>query len=185
MRLLKDNASIYICADWKTSICIQLHRKIFILRNTSLVGKKKAENQRPLEKLSGKTSGLQGRTIPLALATLRFRDPSLRLILQRKREPKDWQEKEKQRFHDSSIKYLWTEHFIPFWSMRKTRRIRPKNRESWLPNSFWRPAMRRCGVWSFSENRNNFTVTAKTGTTLYRNRTGRMCRSYGRKKDWK
>ena len=34
VRLLKDNASIYICADWKTSICIpEAAGKYFILRN--------------------------------------------------------------------------------------------------------------------------------------------------------
>ena len=120
VRLLKDNASIYICADWKTSICIpEAAGKYFILRNRISWEEKKAGEPKTTGKTVWKTSGFlpRERTIPLTLTPLRFRDPSLRLIATKKGTQGLAGKKEKQRFRLTHPSNIWTDISIPFWSM--------------------------------------------------------------------
>ena len=120
VRLLKDNASIYICSDWKTSIFIpQIATKYFILRNRISWEREKGRScannwKNCLEDIWFFTKSKDYKFNLDAVKGLRkviapYRD--------KKGNPKDWKENngKKQRFTAPSN--IWTDISVPFWSM--------------------------------------------------------------------
>ena len=120
MRLLKDNASIYICADWKTSICIpEAAGKYFILRNRISWEREKGRGAKDNWKncLEDIWFFTKGKDYTFNIDAVKVQRPVIAPYRNEKGEPKDWQEKGKQRFRLTHPSNIWTDISIPFWSM--------------------------------------------------------------------
>jgi site-specific DNA-methyltransferase (adenine-specific) len=120
-RILKDNASIYICADWKTSITIPyVANKYFVLQNRISWEREKGRGalnnwKNCLEDIWFFTKSPQ---YTFNLDAVKMLRPVMAPYRESKGSPKDWDENEngnKYRFtHPSNV---WTDISIPFWSM--------------------------------------------------------------------
>lgn len=120
VRLLKDDASIYICADWKTSIALApVAGKYFVLQNRISWERDKGRGaganwKNCLEDIWFFTKS-EHYTFNLdAVKILRpvrapYRDES--------GSPKDWVALEKGKFRLTAPSNVWTDIAIPFWSM--------------------------------------------------------------------
>lgn len=120
VRLLKDNASIYICADWKTSICIpEAAGKYFILRNRISWEREKGRGAKDNWKncLEDIWFFTKGKDYTFNIDAVKVQRPVIAPYRNEKGEPKDWQEKGKQRFRLTHPSNIWTDISIPFWSM--------------------------------------------------------------------
>lgn len=119
-RIMKPNASIYICSDWQTSIAIpQVARKYFILRNRISWEREKgraAKNnwKNCLEDIWFLTKS-EEYTFNLDAVKVEHR------VLAPYRDvvgkPKDWHEKDGQKVRYTAPSNIWTDITIPFWSM--------------------------------------------------------------------
>lgn len=94
-------------------------RKIFYLAKPHLVGKgKRTRSQRQLEKLSGRHLVFtKGKDYTFNIDAVKVQRPVIAPYRNEKGEPKDWQEKGKQRFRLTHPSNIWTDISIPFWSM--------------------------------------------------------------------
>lgn len=120
-RILKDNGSMYICADWKTSLAIpQVAQKYFILQNRISWEREKGRGalnnwKNCLEDIWFFT---KSENYTFNLDAVKLMRPVIAPYRDNKGTPKDWQETEdgkKVRFtHPSNV---WTDISIPFWSM--------------------------------------------------------------------
>jgi len=120
-RVLKDNGSIYICADWKTSLAIpQIAQKYFILQNRISWEREKGRGalnnwKNCLEDIWFFT---KSENYTFNLDAVKLMRPVIAPYRDNKGTPKDWKETEdgkKVRFtHPSNV---WTDISIPFWSM--------------------------------------------------------------------
>ena len=120
VRLLKDNASIYICADWKTSISIpEAAGKYFILRNRISWEREKGRGAKDNWKncLEDIWFFTKGKDYTFNIDAVKVQRPVIAPYRNEKGEPKDWQEKGKQRFRLTHPSNIWTDISIPFWSM--------------------------------------------------------------------
>lgn len=120
VRLLKDNASIYICADWKTSIYIpEAAGKYFILRNRISWEREKGRGAKDNWKncLEDIWFFTKGKDYTFNIDAVKVQRPVIAPYRNEKGEPKDWQEKGKQRFRLTHPSNIWTDISIPFWSM--------------------------------------------------------------------
>lgn len=120
VRLLKDNASVYICSDWKTSIAIpEIAGKYFILQNRISWEREKGRGalnnwKNCLEDIWFFTKSKEYKFNLDAVKVQRlviapYRDESGK--------PKDWVDDGKQRYRLTSPSNVWTDISIPFWSM--------------------------------------------------------------------
>lgn len=120
VRLLKDNASIYICSDWRSSIVVpQIAEKYFILRNRISwereKGRAAANNWKNclediwfFTKSEEYTFNLDAVKVQRSvLAPYRTPDGT----------PKDWDEKDGNKIRLTAPSNIWTDITIPFWSM--------------------------------------------------------------------
>ena len=120
VRLLKDDASVYICADWKTSIAIpEIAGKYFILQNRISWEREKGRGalnnwKNCLEDIWFFT---KGKDYTFNIDAVKVQRPVIAPYRNEKGEPKDWQEKGKQRFRLTHPSNIWTDISIPFWSM--------------------------------------------------------------------
>ncbi|MDR2034889.1 MAG: site-specific DNA-methyltransferase [Helicobacteraceae bacterium] len=117
--LLKDEASVYICCDWKTSVVIgRVLPKYLNVRNRITWQREKGRGAKEnwkngLEDIWFATNS--GRW------TFNLEDVKVRkkVIAPYKEEgkPKDWQETEKGNFRDTCPSNFWDDCSIPYWSM--------------------------------------------------------------------
>ncbi len=120
VRLLKDNASIYICSDWRSSIVVpQIAEKYFTLRNRISwereKGRAAANNWKNclediwfFTKSEEYTFNLDAVKVQRSvLAPYRTPDGT----------PKDWDEKDGNKIRLTAPSNIWTDITIPFWSM--------------------------------------------------------------------
>jgi len=118
-RIMKPNASLYICSDWQSSIVIpQVACKYFTLRNRISWEREKgrAAGRNWKNCLEDIWFFTKSDTYTFNLDAVKVE----RKVLAPYREggvPKDWQEKNGQRIRYTAPSNIWTDITIPFWSM--------------------------------------------------------------------
>lgn len=120
VRLLKDNASVYICADWKTSIAIpEIAGKYFILQNRISWEREKGRGAANNWKncLEDIWFFSKSKDYTFNLEAVKIQRPVLAPYRDNNGNPKDWQEKGKEKFRLTHPSNVWTDISIPFWSM--------------------------------------------------------------------
>lgn len=119
-RIMKDNASIYICSDWKTSIAIpEIAGKYFLLQNRISWEREKGRGalnnwKNCLEDIWFFTKSPEYK---FNLEAVKVQRPVIAPYRDDKGNPKDWQEEGKNKFRLTSPSNIWTDISIPFWSM--------------------------------------------------------------------
>ncbi|MDX2140214.1 MAG: site-specific DNA-methyltransferase [Chloroflexota bacterium] len=120
LRLLKPTASVYVCADWRTSAALfPLLERHFIVRNRITWERDKGRGARTNWKQNAEdiwfcTVG-DSYTFNVDAVKLKrrvrapYRDPE--------RQPKDWIEEQGERYRLTHPSNLWTDITVPFWSM--------------------------------------------------------------------
>lgn len=122
VRILKPNASLYICSDWKTSIVIPLvASKYFILRNRISWEREKgraAENnwKNCLEDIWFFTKSDEYK---FNLDAVRVQKTVIAPYRDNKGKPKDWVEEAGVKIRYTAPSNIWTDITIPFWSMEE------------------------------------------------------------------
>ena len=119
-RILKPNASVYVCGDWQSSAAI--HRVLdnyFYVQNRIVWEREKGRGalrnwKNNTEDIWFATNSKEYYFDPQAVKLRRkviapYRDASGRA--------KDWQEEGKDKFRDTFPSNIWTDISIPFWSM--------------------------------------------------------------------
>ena len=122
LRLLKPEASVYVCCDWRCSSAVEraLSRSL-VLRNRITWEREKGR---------ASSSNWKGAHEDIWFATVsgRYRfDPEAVRLRRRVRAPyrdeegapKDWNEGPAGAFRDTAASNLWTDLTVPFWSMRE------------------------------------------------------------------
>lgn len=120
-RVLKDDGSIYICSDWKTSLAIpQIAQKYFILQNRISWEREKGRGalnnwKNCLEDIWFFT---KSENYTFNIDAVKLMRPVIAPYRDNKGTPKDWNEtqdgKKYRLTHPSNV---WTDISIPFWSM--------------------------------------------------------------------
>ncbi|MEL6777576.1 MAG: site-specific DNA-methyltransferase [Cyanobacteria bacterium J06597_16] len=120
-RLLKPNASIYMCCDWQSSNAIyEVFSQYFQVRNRITWEREKGRGAKRNWKNAsediwfGTISDTYTFNVPAAEASRRrvrapYRDSA--------GQPKDWQDTDKGKFRTTHPSNLWTDISVPFWSM--------------------------------------------------------------------
>ena len=120
VRLLKDNASVYICSDWKTSIAIpEIAGKYFILQNRISWEREKGRGalnnwKNCLEDIWFFT---KSKDYKFNLDAVKVQRPVIAPYRDESGKPKDWVDDGEQRYRLTSPSNVWTDISIPFWSM--------------------------------------------------------------------
>lgn len=120
VRILKPNASLYICSDWQSSIVIPLVAgKYFKLRNRISwerdKGRAAADNWKNcLEDIWYYTKSDE---YIFNLEAVKMQRTVLAPYRDNKGTPKDWQEENGKKIRFTSPSNIWTDITIPFWSM--------------------------------------------------------------------
>ena len=120
VRVLKPNASIYICSDWQTSIAIPaVACKYFTLRNRISWEREKgrAANNNWKNCLEDIWFFTKGDDYIFNLDAVKIKRPVLAPYRDHKGAPKDWQETDGKRVRLTAPSNIWTDITIPFWSM--------------------------------------------------------------------
>lgn len=117
--LLKPTASIYICADWFSSISVfAVAASYFTVRNRITWEREKGRGARTNWKNSSEDIWFctMSNTYTFNVEAVKLR----RRVLAPYRQdgtPKDWQETPHGNFRDTHPSNLWTDITVPFWSM--------------------------------------------------------------------
>ena len=120
VRILKNNASIYICTDWKTSLAIpQIAGKYFILQNRISWEREKGRAAKNNWKncLEDIWFFTKSENYTFNLDDVKVMRPVIAPYRNDKGEPKDWTQKNGEKFRLTSPSNIWTDISIPFWSM--------------------------------------------------------------------
>ncbi len=118
--LLKEDASVYICGDWKTSAAIfKIGSKYFNVRNRITWEREKGRGAKSnwkncTEDIWFFTNSL-GYTFNVEKVKLRRK--VLAPYKDEKRNPKDWSQSSSGNFRDTFPSNIWNDISIPFWSM--------------------------------------------------------------------
>ncbi len=119
-RILKDNASVYICSDWKTSIAIpEIAGKYFILQNRISWEREKGRGAQNNWKncLEDIWFFTKNKDYTFNIDAVKIQRPVIAPYRDEKGRPKDWQQKGKQKYRLTHPSNVWTDISIPFWSM--------------------------------------------------------------------
>ncbi len=119
-RILKPNASIYICADWQTSLILPLVAgKYFILRNRISWERDKgrASSNNWKNCLEDIWYFTKSEDYVFNLDNVKVQRKVLAPYRDNSGNPKDWQEQEGQKIRYTAPSNIWTDITIPFWSM--------------------------------------------------------------------
>lgn len=119
-RILKPNGSLYICADWKSSIMIpQIACKYFILRNRI-----SWEREKGRAALNNWKNCLEDIWFFTNSDDYTFNLEQVKVCRQviapyrdHKGSPKDWHEQDGKKIRYTAPSNIWTDITIPFWSM--------------------------------------------------------------------
>lgn len=120
VRILKDNASVYICSDWKTSLAIpKIAGKYFILQNRISWEREKGRSalhnwKNCLEDIWFFTKSDQ---YTFNLDAVKVMRPVVAPYTDKDGKPKDWNKNGNDKFRLTSPSNIWTDISIPFWSM--------------------------------------------------------------------
>lgn len=119
-RILKNDASVYICTDWKSSISVPfVAGKYFVLQNRISWEREKGRGAKNnwkncLEDIWFFSKSQQYTFNIDAVKVLR---PVLAPYKDNKGKPKDWVEKENKKIRFTHPSNIWTDISVPFWSM--------------------------------------------------------------------
>ncbi len=119
-RLLKPNASIYICSDWQTSIAVPLvAQKYFVLRNRISWEREKGRScaknwKNCLEDIWFFT---KSDDYVFNLEKVKMQRQVIAPYRAENGKPKDWSEKNGKKIRLTAPSNCWTDITIPFWSM--------------------------------------------------------------------
>ncbi len=119
-RIMKENASIYICSDWKTSIAIpEVAGKYFILQNRISWEREKGRGAKDNWKncLEDIWFFTKSKDYTFNLDAVKVLRPVLAPYRDETGTPKDWQKSGEKRYRLTSPSNIWTDISIPFWSM--------------------------------------------------------------------
>ena len=119
-RLLKPNASIYICSDWQTSIAVPLvAQKYFILRNRISWEREKgrASSKNWKNCLEDIWFFTKGSDYVFNLDNVKMQRKVIAPYREKSGKPKDWTEENGQKVRLTAPSNCWTDITIPFWSM--------------------------------------------------------------------
>lgn len=119
-RILKDDASVYICSDWKTSIHIPLVAgKYFVLQNRISWEREKGRGAKNNWKncLEDIWFFTKSKDYKFNLNNVKILRPVLAPYRNDNNQPKDWFEKNEQKFRLTHPSNIWTDISVPFWSM--------------------------------------------------------------------
>ena len=120
VRLLKDDASIYICSDWKTSINIPyIAGKYFVLQNRISWEREKGRGAKDNWKncLEDIWFFTKSKNYKFNIDRVKMLRPVIAPYRDSKGTPKDWFEKDRQKFRLTHPSNIWTDISVPFWSM--------------------------------------------------------------------
>lgn len=118
--LLKENASIYICGDWKTSASIyNVGKKYFTVRNRITWEREKGRGAKSNWKNCSEDIWFftNSNNYTFNLESVKLRRKVLAPYKDEKSNPKDWKKDLTGNFRDTSPSNLWNDISIPFWSM--------------------------------------------------------------------
>lgn len=119
-RIMKENASIYICADWKTSISIPaVAGKYFILQNRISWEREKGRGAKDNWKncLEDIWFFTKSKNYTFNLDAVKVLRPVVAPYRDKSGAPKDWREEGDRRHRLTYPSNIWTDISIPFWSM--------------------------------------------------------------------
>ncbi len=119
-RLMKENASLYICADWKTSISIpEVAGKYFILRNRISWEREKGRGARDNWKncLEDIWFFTKSKKYTFNLDSVKMLRPVVAPYRDDSGAPKDWRREGEKCCRLTHPSNIWTDISIPFWSM--------------------------------------------------------------------
>lgn len=120
LRILKDNASIYICADWRSSLSVApVAAKYFSLQNRITWERDKGRGAGNNWKNCLEDIWFFTRTdqYTFNIDAVKIMRPVRAPYRDEKGRPKDWQEDTEGKYRLTSPSNIWTDISIPFWSM--------------------------------------------------------------------
>jgi len=118
--LLKENASIYICGDWKSSSAIfKVGSKYFQVRNRITWEREKGRGAKANWKNCSEDIWFftNSDTYTFNVEKVKLRRKVLAPYRDEKRNPKDWNQSTSGSFRDSFPSNIWNDISVPFWSM--------------------------------------------------------------------
>ena len=120
VRLLKGNASIYICSDWKTSIAIpEIAGKYFLLQNRISWEREKGRGAQNNWKncLEDIWFFTKSKDYTFNLDAVKVQRPVIAPYRDSSGKPKDWIDDGQSKFRLTHPSNIWTDISVPFWSM--------------------------------------------------------------------
>ena len=120
VRVLKDDASVYICSDWRTSIIIpQVACEYFVLQNRISWEREKGRSANNNWKncLEDVWFFTKSDKYKFNLDAVKVQRPVLAPYRDEKGQPKDWEDDGDKKLRYTSPSNIWTDISIPFWSM--------------------------------------------------------------------
>ena len=120
VRLMKDNASVYICSDWKTSIAIpKIAEKYFILQNRISWEREKGRGAKDNWKncLEDIWFFTKSKDYKFNLDAVKVLRPVIAPYRDTQGAPKDWFNQNGQKLRLTHPSNIWTDISVPFWSM--------------------------------------------------------------------
>ncbi len=119
-RLLKPNASIYICGDWKSSSAIfNVARKYFIPQNRITWEREKGRGAKSNWKNCSEDVWFftKSNQFKFNVENVKIKRKVIAPYRDEKGSPKDWEKHEQGNFRITYPSNIWTDITIPFWSM--------------------------------------------------------------------
>ena len=120
LHCLKENASVYICADWKSSIAVPLAAsKYFILQNRISWEREKGRGAKNNWKncLEDIWFFTKSKNYKFNLDAVKILRPVIAPYRDDKGCPKDWFSQNGQKLRLTHPSNIWTDISVPFWSM--------------------------------------------------------------------
>jgi site-specific DNA-methyltransferase (adenine-specific) len=120
VRLLKPNASVYICGDWKSSSAIQrVAEKYFVVRNRITWEREKGRGALSNWKNSSEDIWFctMGKDYHFDAEAVKLKRKVVAPYTDESGAPKDWERSEQGSFRLTHPSNLWTDLTVPFWSM--------------------------------------------------------------------
>ena len=160
VRLLKANASIYICSDWKSSNAVyNVAKKYFKIQNRITWEREKGRGSKSNWKNC--TEDIWFCTISdkytFNIEDIKIKRKVIAPYRTKDGKPKDWEENGKNNFRITHPSNIWTDITVPFWSM-------PENTE----HPTQKPEKLLAKIILASSNKGDFVFDpfAGSGTTL-------------------
>ncbi|RUA25667.1 MAG: site-specific DNA-methyltransferase [Bacteroidetes bacterium] len=119
-RLMKPNASIYICGDWKSSAAIyNVARKYFHIQNRITFEREKGRGAKSNWKNASEDIWFctMSKDYYFDVEAVKMKRKVLAPYTDNKGKPKDWSRSKKGKYRLTFPSNLWTDISIPFWSM--------------------------------------------------------------------